>query len=195
MKGCPMAKDEFIQGPMPTPVGSVRFPYVFSKDDRNGKYTITLLFDEEAQQSEAFTALKKTLDDAARARFGVGIGESIKGGQVLEYPFKTSADSEFIPEGSVQVKFKTKNRPEVVDSDAKTHLDEEAFYAGCLARVGYTAFGYDMSGNRGVSLLFDVVQKCGAGKPLGSKRTAASYFDAVETNEEPAEIGAGDTDF
>lgn len=176
-----------------SPNGRVSFPNVFRPHAFNEgdtpKFDITLIFDKDDMSDEQLTLLRKMkaeADKAAMERFGCKVGESVKG-RTVNSPFrKTEEKEEYYEPGKIFVKFSTRQKPGVVHPD-RTPIEPEsrAFYAGCWARVSYTVYAYDKSGNRGVAFGLQNVQKTGDDEPFaGVASSAEEDFDAIE----PAQV-------
>lgn len=187
-----------ITGKGPTPSGKVNFPYVFEQDDK-GKYSLMLVFQKDQTSTPEFQGMLNALNQAASERFeGVSSYKDKYKGKELNSPFKTSDHYDFLEEGEVAIRLKSKFRPQIVDADGQTYLnDDDSFYSGCLARATYTATAYDMEGNRGVSFQLNNLQKTGVGTRFaGSRKAAADEFGAVETDESLQDMpSGGETDF
>ena len=76
----------------------------------------------------------------------------------------------------------SKKRPGVVDRDVNAILDPEEVYSGCYGRVSVNFYPYDNSGNRGIGVGLNHVQKLSDGTPLGggSVSVETAFADAVD---------------
>ena len=70
----------------------------------------------------------------------------------------------------------SKQRPGVVDADLNEIMDKTAIVSGDYGRVSINAYGYDVSGNRGVSFGLNNVMFKERGEPLGGRTRAADDF-------------------
>jgi hypothetical protein len=70
----------------------------------------------------------------------------------------------------------TKSKPGVVDKDLNPVLDQEEVYSGCYARVSVNFYPFEASGNRGVAVGLNNVQKLKDGEPLAGKSSALDDF-------------------
>jgi len=173
-----------IPGNGPTPSGKVNFNCVFEVDDK-GKYSLMLVFKKSQSDEPAFKNMVAALNEAAREEFDVpnGYRDPVKG-NALKNPFKTSDHYDYIGEDEVAVRLKSKFKPQVLDADGETYLEDDTdFYSGCLARATYSATAYDVDGNRGVQLQLNNLQKTGAGKRFSNRKKAHEEFGAVEQDE------------
>lgn len=197
-------KPKSIPGECATPRGRVAFAKgAFEPKIINGepKYGYLLVFNrEKVKDDPAWQAIKDILNRAAAERFEVeGYRSKVKG-KPLDTPFFTHEHYEFIGEDEVAIRLNTKYKPEVVDADGETYLEDESeFYSGCIARATYAATAYDVEGSRGVKLQLNNTQKVGAGKRYkGSRKKASEEFDAVEpevADIDDSEEGSEEQDF
>jgi hypothetical protein len=169
-----------------TPVGVLVFPALFeARSFENGpeRYSAVLVFDEEAQKTAEFQNLKRAAAVAARDKFGEKPPK-------LRSPFRDGEDKEDVAgfgPGKVFISVTSKNKPLVVDRkkvDGKFPVitDEERLYNGCKVRASVNAFGYDRTGNRGVSFGLNNMQFVADGERLaiGGRSNPNSDFDDVE---------------
>ena len=70
----------------------------------------------------------------------------------------------------------SKNKPGVVDANLNEILDKTAIVSGDYGRVSINAYGYDVSGNRGISFGLNNVQFLEKGEPLGGRTRAEDDF-------------------
>jgi len=183
-------------------IGRVSFPEVFEASSYEGsdpKFGITLVYDLNALDMEAdktLQAMKQAANDAAMERFGCGIGKCPKGSaRPIAHPFRKGEEKPaYYEEGQIFVKFTSKLAPGVVYPD-RTPIEPTSrdFYAGCYARVSFTVYTYDRSGNKGVGFGLRNVQKVADGEPIGSgSRSAAEDFEDVSDVDVVAEAMADD---
>lgn len=75
----------------------------------------------------------------------------------------------------------SKRKPGVVDRNVQPILDPEEVYSGCWARVDINFFPFKASGNSGVAVGLNNIQKVKDGEPLGGTVSSAEdVFDAYE---------------
>ena len=91
---------------------------------------------------------------------------------------KEKTGEEFGPEckGHWVMSVSSKQRPGVVDADLNEVLDKTSIVSGDYGRVSINAYGYDVSGNRGVSFGLNNVQFIERGEPLGGRTRAEDDF-------------------
>lgn len=71
---------------------------------------------------------------------------------------------------------RARNRPGLVDANKQEIIDPGEFYPGCWARATLTAFCYDKTVNKGVSLGLNNVQKLRDDESFTSRTTAEDDF-------------------
>lgn len=170
-----------------TPRARLAFPQLFEAKGFNGqeaKFRAVLIFDEEAQKTAEFQNMKKAANAAVKAKFGE------KPPKGLKNPFRDGEEKEELPgfgPGTVFVSVSSKKQPKVVDRrkvDGKFPVitDEDRLYPGCYVRASLNAYGYDNSGNKGVSFGLNNMQFLDDGERIatGGGRNPESDFDEVE---------------
>jgi hypothetical protein len=165
-----------------TPVGRASFPNLMKPklNEMSGKseYSVDILFDKKTD----LTKLKELLEKTIKEKWGTKVPK------VLNNPIKdgdgTKKNGEpYGPEyhGCFFITVKNTRKPGVVDSQNQDILTEEEIYGGCFIRASVNAFAYDRSGNRGVSLSLNNVQKVKDGEAFGAARvSAADEFDVID---------------
>jgi hypothetical protein len=170
-----------------TPKARLAFPALFearSYNNQPAKFSCVLVFDKEAQATEAFQNMKKAASAAARAKFG---DKPPKG---MKSPFRPGSDkegTEGFDDDCVFITVSSKKQPKVVDRkkvDGKFPVitDEDRLYPGCFVRASLNAYGYDTSGNRGVSFGLNNLQFVDDGERIatGGASSPESAFDEVD---------------
>lgn len=170
-----------------TPEGTARFVSILSarqrKDSKGNpqgdpKFEITLIFDEDTD----LRAMKKAAQEVGVEKFGPKFTELVKKGK-CNWPFVDNSDkvddddnpiSGFENPG-VNVKFKTKDKPGIVDADAEPIMDKSEIYDGMRARVSCRPFAYDNE-SKGVAFFLINVQKLGDGDRLSGDPAAEDDF-------------------
>ena len=165
-----------------TPVGRASFPNLMKPklNEMSGKseYSVDILFDKKTD----LTKLKELLEKTVKEKWGTKVPK------VFNNPIKdgdgTKKNGEpYGPEyhGCFFITVKNTRKPGVVDSQNQDILTEEEIYGGCFIRASVNAFAYDRSGNRGVSLSLNNVQKVKDGEAFGAARvSAADEFDVID---------------
>lgn len=147
------------------------------QDDSQAKYQITLLVPAGAN----IDALKAAAKEAAEKKFGSNVPKGLRS------PFRKTEEKDNLAELAEDFPFfiiaRSKDRPGVVGPNGKATDDPEGIYSGRWARMTVQAFGYDQSGNRGVSFGLQNVQLLDHDDALsvgGGRVPAESEFAAVE---------------
>ncbi|MFA5702867.1 MAG: DUF2815 family protein [Advenella sp.] len=152
------------------------------------KYGVTMLFDQAAQKTPAFEAMKKLAVAAAREKFGDKLKSDGKGWFVgLRNPLRDGAEKsemEGYGDGVIFAAATTKMQPGLVDQRLNRiisdEVSEDGFYSGCYARATVTAYGYDKAGNKGVAFGLQNVQKLGDDTAFSGRTAAEDDFEAAD---------------
>ena len=180
-----------------TPRAILSFPRLYKpeafKEGDTAYYSASLIFTKEAQQTDAFTALKEAAYDAAVERWG---DEAVPILQAAKHStFRTDGEKKGYPEGSVYINVKSKQPPGVVSQvpDPETgramRITEEMaetmgspyeMYPGAHVLTTVNAWAYDQYGNKGVSFWLQNMQKVGEGDRLAGGIPADEEFEADE---------------
>lgn len=172
-----------------SPEGTARFVSLFtprqrkdSKGNAQGdpKYEITLIFDEDTDLAE----MKKAALEAGTEKFGAKFKEMVKKGK-YNWPFIDNEDKvddndepyTGFENPGIHVKFKTKDKPGIVDEDAEPIMDKADIYDGMRARVSCRPFAYDNE-SKGVAFFLINVQKLADGERLSGDPSAEDDFKA-----------------
>ena len=174
-----------------TPKFRVSFPNVFHpkavQEGQEPKYSIAMLFDNDADLSEMKRAAKKALV----AKWGKNPPKNLRS------PFRNGEEKKQFEGYDENVTFVTassKQKPGLVDQNLKDIIDQEEFYAGCYARATLLAFPYDTMGNKGISFLLSNIQKLEEGEQISGKTKAADDFDAIASEDNDFEIGGDENE-
>ena len=157
--------------------GRVSFPSVYEPDtfgDSAPKYKITLLFDPD---DPCLEEIKEVVEKAVAEKWKVRPTFDPD-----HYPISDGDEKSYAGyAGKIAVKFSNRSQPKVVGGDKQFITRESGmFYAGCYARVSYSAYAYD-NRKKGVLLTFYNVQKMGDGDPLGGGYSDPDDdFDLIE---------------
>lgn len=182
-----------------TPEAIISYPHLDkpqpSNDGKPPKYSAAFVF----LKGSDLAKLKAAAIAAGVKKFGANIklpnGQSITFEQALaegifKSPFRKDGLMKGYPEGSIFITARTAQAPQVVYGDLKqVPLDQikTAIYPGAKVRASLTAFGYDNSGNKGVSFALNSVQKIGDGDRLDNRVAAENEFTA-ELSQAPADL-------
>ena len=150
-----------------TPYGLLSFPTLFAPKPRSegGKpvYSMTLLFDEKAQKSPEFKAMKDAIAAVYKDKF-----PKVNPAQLYN-PFRDGAEKADkyagYEEGIVFIGAWSERKPPVIDARKQPILLPEQVFAGQLARAAINPFSFDVSGKRGASWGLNSVQIVKADMP------------------------------
>ncbi|MDA3835873.1 MAG: DUF2815 family protein [Spirochaetales bacterium] len=166
-----------------TPKFRCSYLYVFEvkkwedKTPDKWRYEVDMLF----PKSTDLTALKEMANEAAIKEFG---NDKSKWPDPIANPFK-DGDKNKDPNyhGMTYISAKSKNQPGIVDSNKVEILNPRDFKSGDYARAQVTAFAYNVSGNAGVSIWMDNVQKLEDGDSFAAQADSpeAAFNDAVQS--------------
>jgi hypothetical protein len=142
------------------------------------RYSINLIFDEEAQKSPEFKGLQEAIQAAIKEKWPNKVPTNLRS------PLRDGAEKEGQYEGyragTVFINPWSKERPGVVDAQRNEILDLGTVYAGMQARAFVRPFAYESGMNKGVGLLLDAVQFVKDGARIDGKTSAAKAFEAYE---------------
>ncbi len=162
------------------------------------KYGLTMLFDQAAQKSPEYKALKSLAIAALREKFGDKLKPDGNGWFVgMKNPLRNGAEKaemEGYGEGVIFASATSKMQPGLVDQGLSRIISEQDFFSGCYARATVTAYGFDKAGNKGVAFGLQNVQKLADGEAFSGRTAAEDDFDQVDKSFDD-EGGAGDADF
>ena len=168
-----------------SPFGILSYPYLWKPRDYDGKsdsedarYSCVLVFGPEVLETAEYQAMRQIAINKAQADFDGNIPPN------FAWPFRRTAENEgnnkLVGPDGIFIRFKTKNRPGVVDGQGNEIQDASAVYAGCIARVSYSPFTYNMRGNVGLSLALNNVQVREQGERIDGRTNAKEDFGAIE---------------
>jgi hypothetical protein len=171
-----------------TPIGVLCYPTLFTPrpvaQGAEPRYGCDLLFDQAAQKTPEFQALRKAVSQAIDAKWP---GKSADKDFVskLALPFRKTSEKpdkagyKDIP-GGVFIKPWSKNKPGVVDKFVQPVTVPSDVWAGQTARASVNAFAYDQGGNKGVSFGLNNLQICDtSGLRLDGRKPATEDFDSL----------------
>lgn len=163
----------------------VRFSYVHvfepwhgDNDPERAKYQAVLLIPKDDKETLDFC--KQAIENAK------AIGRDKKwGGKIpknLDIGIRDGdeKDLEESPEyeGCYYVSAKSSSKPAVVDAFRAPITNTEDFYSGCYGRASIVFYPYKASGNVGIGVGLNNVQKLQDGDPLGGRKASADVdFD------------------
>lgn len=75
---------------------------------------------------------------------------------------------------------KSKEPPQIVDSNVKPITDQTEVYSGCYGKVSIVLYSYNIGGSRGISAWLGNIQKLKDGEPFSGRINAKDEFVAME---------------
>lgn len=159
--------------------GKVRFSYahVFEpnaiQEGQKEKYSVSILIPKTDKATIA--KVEKAIEAAKQEGKWNG-----KIPAVLKLPLRDGdaerPDDEAY-EGCMFLNANSVRKPSIVDADLEPIMDKDEFYSGCFGRASINFYGYNQSGNKGVAVGLNNLQKLEDGDRLsGGGSTAAEDF-------------------
>lgn len=146
-------------------------------------YSCTLLFDQKAQKSSAYKAMKDACVAAAKKEWGENVNL-----KQIKMPFGDAGTKSYdgFNAGDTFIRPWSKNKPGIVDADREDVLLPEEIWSGQLVRANISPFAWTHSGSgKGVSFGLNHVQivKSEGQRRLDGRPQAKSVFDDGEVSE------------
>lgn len=170
--------------------GKVRLSYVnlltpraSDEEGKDAKYSCVLLIPKSDKATiKAIEAAIEVAKERDKAKWGGKIPSNLK----TTFRDGDEEDPEERPElvGHMFMNVSAKNKPGIVDKAVNPITDADEVYSGMFARVAIRAYGYNTSGNKGVTFGLDHVQKVADGDFLGGRTRAEDVFDAIDDGDE-----------
>jgi hypothetical protein len=158
-----------------------------AEDGGKPKFSAAFVFQKG---NASLVELKKKCIIVAKEKFGDKATKMIQGGK-LKMPWHDSDEAEKgYPEGSTYVNARSDRKPGVVSiypdkknpkKPAVIENVEEEVYAGAIVNATLMPFYYKKSGNEGIGVALNNVQKVRDGDRLDSRVAAADEFDVDES--------------
>lgn len=148
------------------------------------KYSVTLLFDKEAQSSPEFKRMVKAVADLKTKLYPGGAPPNFRS------PFRASSEKPNLPPDCVFINVSTTRKPDCIDEDGQPLFEPERCYSGMFGRASLSIYAYDQKGNKGISFGLNNFQKLGDGEPLDGRTSAASDFGYVSQEDSQVDLDA-----
>lgn len=157
-------------------------------EGQEAKYSALLLIPKDDKETVEF--IKKAQKNAARAKWGDKIPKNLK--QTLrdgDEEMDTAERPEYA--GHYFMNVSSKRKPQLfsrgtgADGKPLPLENEDELYSGCYAQVSINAFGYEVSGSKGVTFGINGCRKVADGESLGG---------FVDTSEDYDDFGDEDED-
>jgi hypothetical protein len=81
---------------------------------------------------------------------------------------------------SLFINAKSKEAPQVVDSNVQPITNQSDIYSGCYGKVSITFYGYNFGGAKGIAAWLGNIQKISDGEPFSGKINAKDEFKIEE---------------
>lgn len=160
-----------------TPEFRVSFPHVMNPAknmQNNMRYSLVMLF----PKSTNLSTIIKLAEEAAKEKWGDKLPKGLRS------PFRNGDEKEYEGyKGMIFCSAQSVQRPGLINEAKETIIAPEEFYAGCYAIAAITAYAYDVTGNRGVSLGLQNVMKIRDGEPFSGRSTPQDDFDSIDAGE------------
>jgi len=145
------------------------------------RFSINLLFDQIAQKTTEWAAMKRAVAQTIDDQWGAGKSQDANFIKRLKLPFLPCKDQNYdgydIP-GGMFIRPWTKNKPGVVDAVRQEITVPGDVWAGQMVRATVSPFAYEQTGNRGVSFGLANIQICRTDtRRLDGRRAAKDDFD------------------
>lgn len=170
-----------------TPVGMLSFPAIFEAkkpaDNAEPRFSIVLIFDEQAQKTPEYLELRKAAAACAKAEWGDKRPNNLKS------PFRDGEEKTFTGygPGKTFITAWSKTKPGVVDGSLHEIHAPSDVWAGQLVRATVSPFAYSKNGNNGVSFGLNNIQVVKKDMPrLDGRNAAYKDFDAVDDGNDTA---------
>lgn len=197
-----------------TSAGTLSYPHLDqpqpAEDGKKPKYSATIVFEprhlETPEGKACLAALQAAAVAAAVEKFGNEFVHPVSGAKltaadairenVLRSPFRKDAVAKGYPQGSLFIGCRSEQKPGCVYAhagpDGKPAIIpadkvRDEMYPGAQVRLSVAAFGYNNSGNKGVSFALNNVQKLGDGERLDNRVKAEDEFTA-DLSQTPADL-------
>jgi|ERR1700723_309353 len=191
-----------------SPIIRVSFCNVWKPRKDTEKYDITGIMDMPKDLSEKdkarWNTIKELMVQTKKEKWPKFSGPVLctirteKGYKTDDF-FSDPLDCEKYPEykGKVIIKAISSGRqPEIIGPDKEEIINTKDFYSGCYAILSLTAFAWENSGKKGVSLGVNHIMKVKDGTPfVGSATTAAQAFEEIPASEAFATTDEEDEDY
>lgn len=182
-----------------TALAILSYPWLHAKqkqrDDSTSqpKFSATLLFTPALLalpgEAERFKAMKVALAIAGEEKFPGKFATLVKG-EKFGKSFRSDWEAKNYPENTIFLNARSDQQPGLVYADLTKVSQEDiqkVFYAGAIVRASLTAYGYDRSGNKGVTFGLNNMQKIRDGERLDNRAAAEDEFTA-DLSQAPADM-------
>ena len=151
--------------------------YAFEGEDKeSAKYMCSVLIPMKEK------AALKAIEEAIEAVTAEAVSTKWRGVRPkrLATPLRDGNEKEGAGDEYTDVMYfnaKSSRRVAVVDRDCEPLTDPESMYSGVWANVSVSFFAYDVSGNKGIGVALNSVQKVRDDEPFGGSTDGSRDFD------------------
>jgi hypothetical protein len=168
-----------------TPLGRIAYHSLISPrkklNSEDLEYAVTLIFDkarikDDPETKQQYLAMKALVNKVAAEKFGTNTKN-------VRTPFKDGDEKgKDILVGQIVIDAKNKSATPIVGPNREPVINSvpgqpDSIYSGCYVYANLTAYAYDTSGNKGVSLQLNGIQKVKDGPVLAGKPSVDQMFD------------------
>ena len=164
-----------------------------AENGKKPKYSCSLVFTPallaDPAEKALFDKMAKALQDAIEAKWP-GKSKQMLAAETFKRGFRRDAEAKGYPEGSIFVNVRSEQRPHCVDAQVQRIPVENVkatLYPGAIVRASLTAYGYDVSGNKGVTFGLNNIQKLADGERLDNRAAPEDEF-TVDLSAAPANL-------
>ena len=161
--------------PKETPSGDMKHSasILVPKDDEASIKEIELAINKAVQKGVDNNKFSKAHVPSLRLPLRDGDAEHEAGDRGPEY------------KGHFFLNASSKNKPGIVDANAKPLFDPDEFYSGCYGRADINFFPYNQAGNKGVGVGLNNLMKTDDGERLDGRQKAEDAFADYANTAEP----------
>jgi len=161
--------------PKATPSGDMKYSVslLIPKDDELGIKEIKAAINAAVQKGLDDNKFSQAQVKSLRLPLRDGDKEHEEGNRGAEY------------KGHWFINASSKNKPGIVDHEAKPLFDPDTFYSGCYGRADVNFFPYNQAGNRGIGVGLNNLMMTREGERLDGRQKAEDAFAAFAQAAEP----------
>lgn len=149
------------------------------------KYSVSLLIPKSDKPTcEKIQAAIQAAYDEGQGKLR-GTGKSVPKLEDIKLPLR-DGDKKDDPnyQGYWYVNANSTTKPGVVDADCNPILDTSELYSGIIGRASITFYAFNSSGNRGIAVGLNNLQKLKDGIPLGGHSRAEDDFADLDDEDD-----------
>lgn len=191
-----MASQNRVVKDITTGIGTFSFPHIFketaSKNDR-GEVVYDIQFIIPKSQREDIREIMRAIKEVGEAKWGANwkkVRTPLRDGDAEkdELTEDGSTKGDKYPErlGCYFLNARSTKPVGVYDRQRNPILDADQVYAGCKGKIAVTFYPYSTSGNHGIGVGLNGVQKVADGEAIGGggKPSVESMFDPLDDDDD-----------